>query len=264
METIKSKDGAPIAWRRSGAGRPLVLVHGTGAAHTRWATVVPALSQQFSVYALDRRGRGESGDASPYVMQREFEDVAALVESIGEPVDLLGHSFGGVCSIEAALLSRNIRKLILYEPPLPVEGVPIFSEGIIARLQALLDQGDRAGVVTVFMREVVRMPAHEFELFRAAPAWPARLAAAHTLPRELRALEQYRFRPERFNGVALPTLLLVGGDSPHFLKAAIESAHAALPNSKVASLPGQQHIAMDTAPELFVREVTVFLNGTES
>jgi pimeloyl-ACP methyl ester carboxylesterase len=263
MEKVISKDGTPLAYQSTGSGRPLILVHGTGAAHTRWTPVVPALAQRFRVCAVDRRGRGESGDPGPYDMRREFEDVAALADAFGEPVDLLGHSYGGVCSLEAALLTGNIRKLILYEPPLPVEGVPIFPDGVIARLQALLNQGDRAGVVSGFMREVVRMPAYEFERFRASPAWPGRVAAAHTLPRELRALESYRFRPERFAAMKLPTLLLVGGDSPHFLKAAIGSAHAALPHSRLVSLPGQQHIAMDTAPELFVREVTAFLDAAD-
>lgn len=259
MEQLISRDGTPIAYTSTGSGRPLVLVHGTGAAHTRWAPVIPALSRQFRVCAMDRRGRGESGDAAVYDIRREFEDVAALVEALGEPVDLLGHSYGGVCSLEASLLTGMVRKLILYEPPLPV-GVPITPEGVIDRLQILLDQDDRAGVVGTFMREVVRMPPQEFTLFRASPAWPGRVAAAHTLPRELRALDTYRFQPRRFANLKLPALLLVGGDSPQFLKAAVDAAHAALPASRLVSLPGQQHIAMDTAPELFVREVTAFLS----
>ena len=106
------------------------------------------------------------------------------------------------------------------------------------------------------------MPPHEFELFRSSPAWSARVAAAHTLPRELRAHEQYRFKAERFHGLKTPTLLLAGGDSPDFFKAAIATVNAALPNSRVVVLPGQQHIAMDTAPELFVREVLAFLGET--
>jgi len=262
MEKIISKDGMPIAYQRSGAGTPLVLVHGTGGAYTRWLPVLPALGSRFSVYAMDRRGRGESGEASRYAIEREFEDVAAVVDSIGAPVHLLGHSFGGICALEAALLARDIRRLVLYEPPIPVEGIPIYPAGVIERLQALLEAGDREGVLTTFMREVVRMPPHEFELFRSSPAWSARVAAAHTLPRELRAHEQYRFKAERFHGLKTPTLLLAGGDSPDFFKAAIATVNAALPNSRVVVLPGQQHIAMDTAPELFVREVLAFLGET--
>jgi pimeloyl-ACP methyl ester carboxylesterase len=260
MEKVTSKDGMPIAYRRSGAGAPLVLIHGTSASHTRWKPVLPALETHFSVYAVDRRGRGESGDAPGYAMEREFEDVAAVVDSIGDGVDLLGHSFGAICSLEAALLTRRVRKLILYEPLIRVESAPIYPEGTIDHLQALLDAGDRERVVTTFMREVVRMPPRQLELVKASPAFPARLAAAHTLPRELRTEEQYRLAPARFKAVGAPTLLLLGSDSPSFFKAGIEAVHAALPNSRIKVLPGQQHIAMDTAPDLFVREVSAFLS----
>jgi pimeloyl-ACP methyl ester carboxylesterase len=165
--------------------------------------------RQFTVYAVDRRGRGESGEAHDYAIEREFEDVAAVVDSIGEGVNLLGHSFGGICSLEAALLTPHLRKLILYEPPLPIPGVPIYPEGVTERLHTLLDAGDRPGVLTTFFREIVRMPPHELELFQSSPAFPARVAAAHTLPRELRAHEAYRFKPERFNTLNVPTLLLL-------------------------------------------------------
>jgi len=259
MEKIRSKDGTPIAYQRSGASAPLVLVHGTGGAHGRWIPILPALEKHFTVFAVDRRGRGESGDGQGYAIEREFEDVAAVVDSIGGEVNLLGHSYGGICSLEAALLTPNLRRLVLYEPPLPLPGVPIYPEGTIERLQALLDAGDRPGVILTFMREVVRMPAHELELFQASPAFPARVAAAHTLPRELRAHEAYRFEPERFKNLNVPTLLLLGGDSPPFFKAAIDALHAALPNNHVVVLPGQQHIAIDTAPDLFAQEVLEFL-----
>ncbi|MCX9077915.1 MAG: alpha/beta hydrolase [Candidatus Methanoperedens sp.] len=260
MDKIISKDGTPIAYQRSGAGAPLVLVHGTGGAYARWRPVLPALEKQFTVYAVDRRGRGDSGEAQSYAIEREFEDVAAVVDSIGDGVNLLGHSFGAICALEAALLTPHVRKLLLYEPPLPIPGVPIYPEGVIDRLQDLLDAGDRPGVLTTFMSEVVRMPAHELELFQSTPAFPARVAAAHTLPRELRAHEAYRFEPERFKNLNVPTLLMLGGDSPPFFKAAIEAANAALPNSRVVVLLGQQHIAIDTAPDLFVHEVVAFLS----
>lgn len=264
MEKILSNNGIHVAYHKSGADMPLVLVHGTGGAYSRWKPVLPALERQFTVYAIDRRGRGESGDDSSYAIEREFEDVAAVVNAVGDEVNLLGHSYGGICALEAALLTPHLNCLILYEPPLPVPGVPIYPEGVIDRLQALLDAGDRAGVLTTFMREVVRMPAHELDMFQASPAFPARLAAAHTLPRELRAHEAYRFQPERFKRLNVPTLLLLGGDSPAFFKAAVETLHNALPNSRIVVLPGQQHIAMDTAPDLFVREVETFLSGPTS
>jgi pimeloyl-ACP methyl ester carboxylesterase len=126
MEKVISKDGTPIAYHRSGKGAPLVLIHGTGASSERWKPILPALEKQFSIYAVDRRGRGASGDAHAYAMRREFEDVAAVVDSIGDRVHLLGHSFGAICSLEATLLTSHVHKVILYEPPLPVEGAPTY------------------------------------------------------------------------------------------------------------------------------------------
>lgn len=237
-----------------------MLVHGTLSSRGGWAYILPALEKQFTVYAIDRRGRGESGDAKSYAVEREFEDVAALVNSIGDGVNVLGHSFGGLCALEAALLTPRLRSLIVYEPsPLPVPGVPLYPEGIIDRLQALLDAGDRENVVITVFRDLVRMSPDELEQIKASPRFPAWVAAAHTVPRETRAEEEYRFQPERFKHLNVPTLLLLGGDSPEFFKTTIEAWNAALPNSRIVVLPGQQHLAQSTAPDLFVRELQTFL-----
>jgi pimeloyl-ACP methyl ester carboxylesterase len=258
MEKVASKDGTPIAYAKSGRGPPLVLVHGTTADHTRWAPLLPELEKRFTVYAVDRRGRGGSGDAPDYAFEREFEDVAAVVDGVGEPVFLLGHSFGAFCSLEAALRTRNLRKLVLYEPPIAA-GITIYPPGFRERLETMLAAGEKAGVVTTFFREIVRMPPAELTMLQSLPNWPARVAAAHTIPRELRVPELYAFQPTRFAEMRTPTLLLLGGDSPPFFKAAIDAVNKALPESRVVVMPGQQHTAMNTAPELFLREVLAFL-----
>jgi pimeloyl-ACP methyl ester carboxylesterase len=234
-------------------------VHGTGSSSARWVPVLPLLEVHFTIYALDRRGRGESGDGAAYAIEREFEDVAAVVDSIGQPCSLLGHSYGGICSLEAALLTPQLGKLVLYEPPIPIQSEPIYSPGIIERLESLAAAREYEKVLGTFAQEVVRMPAHELEALQKSPSWPARLAAAPTLPRELRAHERYRFDPERFRNFSVPTLLLVGGDSPRFFKAAIDLLHASLTDSRMVVLSGQQHIAMETAPELFADEIAKFL-----
>jgi pimeloyl-ACP methyl ester carboxylesterase len=258
METISSKDGTMIAYQRSGTGPPLLLVHGTTADHTRWAPILPALEQSFTVYALDRRGRGGSGDAEPYVIEREFEDIIALVNAIDEPVFLLGHSYGALCSLEAARHTTHLKKLVLYEPPIPM-GIEIYPREVVNRIQALIDAGDREGAVITFMQDIAHVPPHEMEILRSAPNWPARIAAAHTILREMRGSNEYAFEPAHFSSLTTPTLLLLGGDSPAFFKAAIEAVHAALPDSRVVVMPGQQHTAMNTAPELFTRAVVQFL-----
>src|SRR5262245_17922096 len=140
MHTTVSKDGTPIGFERSGKGPPLVLVHGTSADHTRWKPLLPELESRFTLYAVDRRGRGGSGDASTYSVEREFEDIAAVVDAVGEPSFLLGHSYGAVCALEASLRTHNVRKLVLYEPPIRT-AEPLYPLGAAERLQALLDSG---------------------------------------------------------------------------------------------------------------------------
>lgn len=254
---VTSGDGTRLACQVAGEGPPLVLVHGTGGAAARWGRLVPALAERYSVYAMERRGRGASGDAADYAIEREFDDVAAVVGGLPGPVNLLGHSFGAICALEAARRVPNLHRLILYEPPIVVE--PVASLEDVERLEGLLAAGDRAGVLLTFMRDIVRMPANELELYTSSPAFPARVAAAHTLPREVRAQRAYRFRPELFAAVQTPACLLLGGNSPHYFHTATELIAAALPTSQVVVLPNQQHIAMDTAPEMFLAEVFSFL-----
>jgi pimeloyl-ACP methyl ester carboxylesterase len=259
VETITSKDGTPIAYRRSGEGPPLGLVHGAAADHGRWAPVLPALEERFTVYAIDRRGRGGSGDSADYAIEREFEDVAAVVDSIGEPVNLLGHSYGALCSLEVVLRTRNVHKLVLYDPGIEVAGEEIYPHEVIERLEALREAGDRDGVVATTMREVAGLPPEAVERLRSLPVWQARVAAAHTIPRELRAVKAYRFDPERFEDLGVPTLLLSGGDSPAALIKAAEAVDEALPDSRIVVMPGQGHSAMDTGTDLFTTEVLRFL-----
>ena len=210
-EKVVSPDGTTITVWQSGAGPPLVLVHGSAADHSRWAPVLPALGVRFTVLAIDRRARGQSGAAEDYAIEREFEDVAAVAEWAGGAVNVLGHSYGGVCALEAALLTDTIAKLVLYEPPMGFLASP--PEGV-HRLHALLEAGEHDELLAVFMREVAGLPPDQVELLRSLPAWEARLAVAHTIPREERASREYSFDPDRFRGLRTPTLFLQGGDSP--------------------------------------------------
>lgn len=261
MNKISSKDGTQIAYWAEGAGAPLILVHGTTADHSRWVSVSPAFEKKFTVYAVDRRGRGGSGDTAPYAVEREFEDIAAVINSVREPVNILGHSYGAVCSLEAALLTKNIARMVLYEPPIPA-GIGLYPPGTAERIQEMADSGDRDGAVSAFFREIVKMPEQELEMLRSLPVWKARVAAAHTIAREMTLHERYTFIPGKFRGLTIPTLLLLGGDSPPFLSEAVNRVREALPNSRIVVMPGQQHTAMNTAPELFATEVLKFLGDS--
>lgn len=260
METIRSKDGTPIAYWHSGVGTPLLLVHGTVGDHLAWAPVLAALERHFSVYTMDRRGRGDSGDANAYALEREGEDIAAVIDAIGGAVDVVGHSFGGTCTLEATRLTANVRRLILYEPPMPF-GLRHWPAEFSARMQAFLDAGEREQALLLFFRDMVKMPPHEIAAAQALPTWPARVAAVHTIPRELQSLDSYTFDAGRFGRMETPTALLLGGDSLPFRRTIAETLHTTLPNSQIVVLPGQQHVAMRTAPDVFVQAVVKFFTA---
>lgn len=257
MQQVISNDGTIISYMMTGEGPPLLLIHGTTADHSRWLPILPQLEQHFTVYAMDRRGRGKSTDAPAYSIQNEFADVAAVLERIGEPSFVLGHSYGAVCALHASLLSKNINRMVLYEPPIPT-GVPMYPSSVPERMQNLIDRGDSEGALGVFFREVVKMPDAEFQSYRTLPSWNTRVQLAPTIPRELVVDRTYRFEPARFTSVQTPTLLLLGGESPLMFREAIYKVDSALLNSRIELLPGEQHIAMDTNPDLFLRIVLQF------
>jgi pimeloyl-ACP methyl ester carboxylesterase len=264
MTRVMSRDGTAIAYWTSGQGPPLVLVHGTTADHTRWRPLLPYLEPHATIHALDRRGRGASGDAPAYDVAREFEDVAAVVDAVaeaaGSAVDVLGHSFGGLCAFGGAALTSNIRRLVLYEGwPSPHPEQLALPPGVQARLDALLAEGNGEAALETFFREVVQMPEEEFAVYRGLPAWRARIAAAHTITRESRAEQAARFRPERAARITVPVLMLAGGDSPDFLTAGVDTVAAALPDARIVVIEGQQHIAIDLVPAVFAEHVLTFL-----
>ena len=186
--------------------------------------------------------------------------MAAVVDAIGTEVNLLGHSFGGHCILGASLLTSNIRRLVVYETGSP-EGMDsqTLPADLIDRFQSLVNAGDRVGAVTTFFREGFHMTPEEIEVLKTGPTFPEMVAAAHTFPREVRALQGYQFEPVRFRQMNVPTLLLLGGDSPDFVKAAMESWHSILPDSRIVIMSGQDHFAQYTAPDLFARKVQTFL-----
>jgi pimeloyl-ACP methyl ester carboxylesterase len=258
---VVSPDGTEIACFTSGVGPPLLLVHGTTADHTRWSPLLPYLEPHVTVHAMDRRGRGFSGDGPEYDLTREYEDVAAVVDAIaatvGSPVDVLGHSFGGVCAYGAALLTSNIGRLVLYEGwPDPTSGGLVLPVGVEERMYALIAAGRREAALEILVREVMRLPAADFEVYRALPAWQARIAAVHTVPRELVTPV---FDPDQARQITVPVLMLVGEHSPADIQAGPETVAAALPDSRSTVLKGQQHVAMDLIPEAFAEIVLTFL-----
>jgi pimeloyl-ACP methyl ester carboxylesterase len=260
IETVRSQDGTSIAYERRGYGPPLVMVHGSTVDHTRWGGVVSKLAERFTLLMVDRRGRGASGDGPAYSIEREFEDVVAVLESTAVPASVLAHSYGALCALEALRLTDRVAKVVLYEPPLPLPGQGlIFAADLGPRLQALLSAGDRDGVVATFLREVIRLSHQEIEGLRRTSSWAVRLSAAHTIPREVAVANTYRFNAEGFAKVRVPALFTVGSLSPAYIREATTMASAALVGSQVEFLRGQGHAAMSTGPRVFLGKVLPFL-----
>jgi pimeloyl-ACP methyl ester carboxylesterase len=259
MKTITSADGTSIAFERTGSGPPLVLVHGTSGNHSRWDSIRPALAEQCSVYAIDRRGCGESGDAAEYALDREVEDIAAVVESIEAPVHLLGHSYGALCVLEAALRIDDLRTLILYEPVFAVGEDRLYSDELLAEMEALLEEGENERVLVMLFEEIASLSPAEMEATRSAPTWESRVEAAHTVLRETLAENEYVFHPDRFDGMTTPTLLLSGSENPQWIRDSTETLEEALPNSWILVFEGHGHMAMNSASDRFVNEVLAFI-----
>jgi pimeloyl-ACP methyl ester carboxylesterase len=256
MKTVTSGDGTLIAYEQGGRGPHLLLVHGTSSNSSRWQAIRPRLEEQFTLTRMDRRGSGGSGDSKKYAIEREFEDVATVVNALDAPVLLFGHSFGGVCALEAAIRTDKLAGLVLYEAPV-FEGESLTPPDLLERLESLLAAGDREALLRTFLAEVPRLSPQEIEMHASSSAWPGRIAAAHTLPRELRSLRAYR-PPEQVGKLAVPVLLLLGSDSPPIFGRSNAALEKTLPNSRSVVMPGQKHIAMDTAPDLLVGAVLDF------
>lgn len=258
---VESRDGTEIAYWTSGGGPPLVLAHGAPADHTRWRPLLPYMEQYVTVHAIDRRGRGASSDAPQYSLEREYEDVAAVVDAVaaasGEQVDVYGHSHGGIVVFGAATLTANIRKLALYEGwPVPDPLIYALPADVVRRMDKLLAEGDRAGVVEALFRSVEEISDEDMAALRSAPSWLGRVAAAHTVvPREILGEVQARLKPEQTAKINMPVVLLTGQESTDPSKAQVGPVAAALPDAHRLALARQQHIANILDPETFTKHL---------
>jgi pimeloyl-ACP methyl ester carboxylesterase len=259
METILSTNHTVIAYQKTGAGTPLVMVHGTNGSHAHWNLALSQLNQHFTVYSMERRGRGQSGDTPDYSIEYEFEDVAALANSIDGPVDIFGHSFGAACVLGAAQKITNLRRMILYEPPMLQEQQSSQRVVLLDSMEQMLANGEREEVVIKLLRDMLNIPQVMLDRISTAPNWESQVAAAHTIPRELRQSHLYAPDLKVLKQIIVPTMFLLGSDSPSFFKQTTETLHAHLPNSQIVVLPGQQHSAMLTAPKIFADEIINFL-----
>ena len=219
-----------------GDGPPLVLVHGTSADHTRWNAVIGPLSERFTTYAVDRRGRGASSDAEPYTIEAEFDDIATVVDGIGGEVDLLGHSYGAACSLEAALRTRTCAAWSLRA------ATPGRDPDLSAGLHRA--PGDAPGrrrsrrCRTTFLSTVVQMPPAELAAMRRDPSWTGRVAARTPSPESCGSPTSTR-RTRAFRGAERPTLLSSAATVPRS-GGAVGPAAARDRGSQLTAMAGQR------------------------
>lgn len=266
---VASADGTRIAAFRSGTpdGPPLLLVHGAAADHTTFRVIGPLLGTTFDIYAIDRRGRGWSGDAVPYAIEREFEDVAAVADAVAsarglDGVSVLGHSYGGRCALGAALATPSIARVISYEGAPTPPDMHYSDPTDIADLARLDAAGRHDELLETFMRRVVGMDEAAIAAYRADPVWPARVAAAHTIVRELGSEEAEAAGLARLGSVRRPVLQIVGGDSiPEFV-GSTQALAERLADGRVVVIPGARHSAHHTHPDDLVGAVRAFLTAS--
>jgi pimeloyl-ACP methyl ester carboxylesterase len=245
---VISQDGTVIAFDKTGVGPALILVDGALCYRSfgPMGPLVPLLSPQFTVVTYDRRGRGESSDTKPYQVQREVEDIQALIAEVGGSAHVFGISSGAALALEAANRGNGIKKLALYEAPFIVDDTrsPI-PDDYLARLNSLIAADRRGDAVRLFMK-LVGVPALFIQLMRFMPSWPKLKAVAHTLPYDITIVQDnQRGEPlpaKQWESIAVSTLVMDGGKSPAWMRNGMQALAKALPTAKLRTLEGQTHM----------------------
>jgi pimeloyl-ACP methyl ester carboxylesterase len=265
MTHVVSSDGTTIAFDRSGSGPAIILVGGAiqyRSIDPRTAELAALLAEHFTVFNYDRRGRGASGDTAPYAVEREVEDLQALIAEAGGSAHVFAMSSGGAIALEAAH-RIPITKLVLYEPPFVVDDSrPPVPADYLARLTELIAAGRRGDAVELFMTEPVGLPAEFVGPMRAMPMWAGFEAVAHTLAYDATAMGDTqsgsRASIQRWAAVTVPTLVLDGGDSPEYQGNAVQALADTLPQAQRRTLEGQTH---EVAPAVLAPALEAFFGG---
>jgi pimeloyl-ACP methyl ester carboxylesterase len=263
MRTVTSKDGTTIAFDQSGTGPAVIFVGGALSERSAGVPLAALLAPHFTVFSYDRRGRGDSGDTAPYAVEREIEDIAALIQEAGGSASLYGMSSGAALALEAANHGPPVTKLALYEPPFIVDDTrqPI-PQDYVTHLGELASSGRRGMAVEYFMAKAVEVPAEMLAQMRQTPMWPAMEQLAHTLAYDGAVMGGNMagkpFPPRQWAAVTMPTLVMDGGDSPTWMHNAVQALAEVLPNARRHTLEGQTHAV---TPEVLAPVLTEFLTA---
>ena len=250
MDRVTSKDGTSIAYDRVGSGPAVILVSGASVARQGHAPLAAELGEHFSVYNYDRRGRGDSGDTRPYSVEREIEDIDALITESGGSAHLYGISSGGALVLETAAAGVAVDRLAVYEVPYNMaDDGPQRQREYIEGLESLLAEGRRGDAAELFMR-TVGTPEEMIASVKGSPMWPAMEAIAPTLPYDAACMGDGRPPTDRLARITRPTLVATGGASPDsslgggndFFDKAADAIAASIPNAERQTLEGQTHM----------------------
>jgi len=264
MPTFVSNDGTPIAFDQSGQGSPVVLVSPAFGTRADEGSLAAALAPDFTVFAYDRRGRGDSSDTTPYAVEHEVEDIEALINEAGGSAFVFGHSSGAVLALEAArLLPGKIEKLAIYEPPFIVDDSrPPVPQDYVAHLNELIAAGRREEAVEYFMTDAMLVPAEMLAQMRNSPMWPQVVAVAHTIAYDGAIMgDTMSGNPatlRKWASVTVPTLVMAGGTSQVFFHNGTRTLVDLLPHAQYRILAGQDH---GPADEVLVPVLVEFFRG---
>lgn len=253
-QKVVSPDGTPIAFERIGAGPALILVDGAlcyrGSGPN--GPLAERLAPHFTVYTYDRRGRGESGDTQPYSAQREIEDLETVINAAGGSAMVYGISSGAALVLDAAASGLAMEKVAVFETPYVVDDSrPPVPDGYLEELQELVATDRRGAAIKLFMTKGVNLPGIMVGMMRLLPAWKKLKAVAHTVPYDTIVMDGGQagkpLAPQRWAAVTVPTLVVVGGKSPKWMKNTMRSVADALPNAQHRVLEGEMHIVKPKA-----------------
>lgn len=247
MKTVVSNDGTAIAFDRIGEGPPVILVGGASVDRTSNAPLAELLSSDFTVFNFDRRGRGASGDTQPYAVEREIEDLAAMLDEAGGAAGLYGSSSGAALALKAAATNLRVTKLALWEPPFILDESRRPPADQVEQLERMVAEGRRGDAAEYFMREVVRMPPEFVAQARTQPWWVNQEALAHTLAYDARIMGDYSLPLDLAASVRVPTLVLAGGEDIPWMRETAQALADALPRAQARMLDGQTHDVDDAA-----------------
>jgi pimeloyl-ACP methyl ester carboxylesterase len=249
VEHLTSRDGTRIGYDRLGDGPPLVLVCGGSVDRMSNAGLAQLLAATFTVFNFDRRGRGDSGDTQPYAVEREFEDIAAVIAAAGGPVGLYGTSSGAALALQAVAHGADVSWLALWEPPYftDPDDARRPPADTVQQYERMVAEGRRGDAAAYFMGTVVGMPPEFVAFARTQPWWAGQEAIAHTLAYDGRIMGDYLAPLALAETVTVPTLVMVGGASFPFMRTTAEALANALPEGRLQVLEGQEHNVADDA-----------------